>query len=170
MEEKRYRQRIPQTVRNIVWRRHAVRNTVKCWCCRTEEITQGNFDCGHIEADSRGGEPDIANLRPICRLCNTSMGTKNMQEFIDKLGLWELEPVKETPERQLDAIEDYFDKLTDQANDKLNVLIETHLADFKDEMEDKIDEILDKRFSDIDERVYAVDDELTNVKELIQYT
>ena len=45
-------------------------------------ITRGNFDCGHIEAEKTGGMTNVQNLRPICRLCNSSMSTKNMLTFM----------------------------------------------------------------------------------------
>lgn len=33
-------------------------------------------------ARANGGEDTIENLRPICQPCNSSMGTRNMNEFI----------------------------------------------------------------------------------------
>ena len=41
-----------------------------------------NFECGHIIPESKGGETTQDNLLPICGLCNKSMATKNMNEFI----------------------------------------------------------------------------------------
>lgn len=57
-----------------------------CMCCNNMSIEYGNFDCGHIVAESNGGETNLDNLRPICRLCNSSMGTKNMIEFMKNNG------------------------------------------------------------------------------------
>ena len=33
---------------------------------------------------SKGGTETIENLRPICSLCNKTIGSKNMNEFIEK--------------------------------------------------------------------------------------
>ncbi len=51
------------------------------------DITQLNFSCGHILAEANGGALHVSNLRPICVSCNSSMGTKNMNEFIKEYGL-----------------------------------------------------------------------------------
>lgn len=52
-----------------------------CLCCKFNTITQMNWECGHIVAESCGGSNDIENLRPICRHCNNDMGAENMREF-----------------------------------------------------------------------------------------
>ncbi len=53
----------------------------QCLCCKFNTITQMNWECGHIVAESCGGSNDIENLRPICRHCNNDMGSENMREF-----------------------------------------------------------------------------------------
>ena len=53
----------------------------KCKCCEITDITQLKFHCGHIKAESNGGETCIDNLLPICESCNKSMRTKNLNEF-----------------------------------------------------------------------------------------
>ena len=58
----------------------------KCLCCNNIKIFITNFDCGHIISNKDGGKINIDNLKPICRLCNSSMGTTNMNEFIKKYG------------------------------------------------------------------------------------
>jgi len=79
---------IPAALKNIVWRKY-FNNTIDgiCVCCKIESISYGNFDCGHVVAEKNGGLLELSNLRPICRKCNTSMGTKNMDEFIKEYGL-----------------------------------------------------------------------------------
>jgi hypothetical protein len=74
---------IPKTMRIAVWEKifgEEVGKT-KCPCCDLSEITQLKFECGHIVAESKGGETKIENLIPICSSCNKSMGTKNYYEF-----------------------------------------------------------------------------------------
>ena len=41
-----------------------------------------SFNCGHIIAEANGGELIVSNLKPICQNCNSSMGTKNMDDFM----------------------------------------------------------------------------------------
>lgn len=53
----------------------------KCPCCEVNEITQMNFNCGHIQAEYKGGDQSIDNFKPICQSCNSSMGTQNMDDF-----------------------------------------------------------------------------------------
>lgn len=74
---------ISAALRMAVWKTHgsSVYYTCKCWCCDVVTIEALNFDCGHIIAEAKGGETNLANLRPVCRTCNTSMGTTNMRDF-----------------------------------------------------------------------------------------
>ena len=46
-----------------------------------ENINIRNFHCGHVIAESKGGDSTIKNVRPICAACNSSMGTMSMSEF-----------------------------------------------------------------------------------------
>ena len=58
----------------------------KCMCCGTKDITQRNFESGHVLAVAEKGTTCLKNLRPICRKCNLSMGTKNMCIFMFEQG------------------------------------------------------------------------------------
>ena len=80
---------IPLALKRKVWD-HWVGEQIgktKCPCCKLTDITQLNFSCGHINAEANGGSLHVLNLRPICGSCNSSMGTKNMNEFIREYGL-----------------------------------------------------------------------------------
>ena len=82
------KEKIPATVRNIVWTNHigSIKNG-KCWCCKIEDISTANFECGHIISEKNGGKITIDNLRPICGHCNKSIGTTNMEDFKKKYGI-----------------------------------------------------------------------------------
>ena len=54
----------------------------ECYCCGLEKISRANFAAGHIDAEATGGDVTLDNLRPICTLCNSSMGRANMRQFI----------------------------------------------------------------------------------------
>ena len=54
-----------------------------CFCCQ-DEIDSKHFECGHVIAKSKGGDTSIDNLRPVCSLCNKSMGTKNMMVYMEQ--------------------------------------------------------------------------------------
>ncbi len=78
------KQPIKQAKKISVWHTH-VGKTVgsrTCFCCKTSEITQLNFACGHVVSEHDGGTLDVNNLRPVCTACNSSMGTKNMRDFM----------------------------------------------------------------------------------------
>jgi len=51
----------------------------KCPYCQANEITQLNFECGHVIPHSKGGVISVPNLRPICNKCNKSMGNNDME-------------------------------------------------------------------------------------------
>jgi len=73
---------LPKTIKSIVWDKQIGREKGigKCYVC-IKEIDSKHFELGHIIAKSKGGEDTINNLRPICSLCNKSIGNKNMDEF-----------------------------------------------------------------------------------------
>lgn len=77
------------TLRNTIWNTYmgAENKKGKCLCCSDEDISCANFICGHVVAEFKGGDLSLSNLRPICALCNSSMGTRNMEEYIIKHGL-----------------------------------------------------------------------------------
>ena len=52
--------------------------SLKCPYCVTNEISQLNFECGHVISRESDGSNDIENIRPICNKCNKSLGTKTM--------------------------------------------------------------------------------------------
>ena len=54
---------------------------IPCPCCETEYINTDNWECGHITSFKNGGQTCPSNLRPICSLCNTSMGSMNWDEY-----------------------------------------------------------------------------------------
>jgi hypothetical protein len=84
-EEKAPRKTIPKALKNQVWDQYIGKDKGigNCECCK-KEIDSKHFECGHIIAVSTGGQDTIDNLRPICSLCNKSMGKMNMTEFCDK--------------------------------------------------------------------------------------
>ena len=83
------KQSIPLALKRNVWNKHIGENIGKhlCLCCKLTDITQMNFSCGHIISEHNGGELKLNNLKPICVSCNSSMGTKNMDEFMLEYGL-----------------------------------------------------------------------------------
>jgi len=84
-----YRKRtIPKTLKINVWNHYIGKEvgSTKCMCCQESEIIQGHFEAGHVISERDGGATTIENLRPICSLCNKSMGAKNMLEFMREYG------------------------------------------------------------------------------------
>lgn len=78
---------ISATIKRLVWNTHIGEEIgkAKCLCCNATDITQMSFNCGHMIAEANGGETIVSNLKPICQNCNSSMGTKNMDEFMKSL-------------------------------------------------------------------------------------
>jgi len=84
---KKKKKPISATIKRLVWNTNIGEQIgkAKCMCCNVTDMTQMSFNCGHIIAESNGGETIVSNLKPICQNCNSSMGTKNMEEFIKTL-------------------------------------------------------------------------------------
>ena len=80
---------IPLSLKRTVWNKYigiTIGQTV-CLCCKLTDISQMSFACGHIISEYNGGEIKLDNLKPICMSCNSSMGTQNMDDFIEEYGL-----------------------------------------------------------------------------------
>ena len=88
IKEKYKKKPIPPPLKRNVWHKYIGEDIgkAKCLCCKLADITQMSFHCGHIIAESKGGELSVNNLKPICQSCNSSMGTQNMNEYIEKYG------------------------------------------------------------------------------------
>lgn len=75
-EEIYIKKKIPKKIKEQVWLNYNGKiYSKKCfidWC--TNDINVFNFHVGHNIPESKGGETDISNLRPICDRCNLSMG------------------------------------------------------------------------------------------------
>ena len=83
---KKRKTRIPKALCAAIWNKYIGEEIgkTKCPVCMDRFITQMNFHCGHIVAESKGGQTNIDNLMPICATCNMSMGTMNLIEFRDR--------------------------------------------------------------------------------------
>ena len=64
-----------------VWlKRNANAIEGKCYVC-SGAISYDTFECGHITAAFKGGGTTLANLEPICKMCNNDMGIDDLEEF-----------------------------------------------------------------------------------------
>jgi hypothetical protein len=88
--EKRVKAKIPSKVRADVWNTYQDQNMAigKCCCCKRATIKQADFEVGHVIAEACGGTMEINNLRPICSVCNKSMGRLNMVEYVKRYGYY----------------------------------------------------------------------------------
>lgn len=86
--QKKKKERIPDSLKTDTWNEYIGEEVgrAKCTCCGRRDISQRNFHCGHVDAESKGGKLSVENLRPICSKCNFSMGSKNMFAFKKECG------------------------------------------------------------------------------------
>ena len=79
------KKRITRATRLLVWENEfGIQLTGKCPILHClEELSFNNFDCGHIKSEFNGGQNLVKNLRPICRSCNSSMGSTNWGNYIE---------------------------------------------------------------------------------------
>lgn len=80
---KQKKKTIPKSMRVAVWNTYIGEDIgrTKCGVCGVADITQMNFHCAHVIAESKGGPTSLANLRPTCAACNLSMRTMNLNEY-----------------------------------------------------------------------------------------
>lgn len=99
------KQQMNKTTRALVWNKYYKDNigSALCFVCKINKITPFYFECGHIVSEKDGGTSTVDNLRPICGMCNKSMGTKNMNEFkleLEKKNKIEKKSTKKTTSEQ----------------------------------------------------------------------
>lgn len=86
--DKKRKKTIPPSLKIKIWNKY-IGDEIgksKCLCCKIQDIYQASFSCGHITSEHNGGKIVLDNLKPICSSCNSSMGTKNMDEYIAEFG------------------------------------------------------------------------------------
>lgn len=73
---------IPKTIKAMVWNECIGKENGigQCYVCQTD-IDSKHFEAGHIIAKANGGSNTTDNLRPVCSLCNKSIGKNNMDLF-----------------------------------------------------------------------------------------
>ena len=78
---------VSSAMKKLVWNKTNGEDIgkAKCYCCKSTDITQVSFHCGHVIAESKGGKTIVSNLKPICQNCNSSMGTNDMNDFMKTL-------------------------------------------------------------------------------------
>ena len=73
---------ISKALRRKIWQNEFnSKGKAKCPCCRTTNVTVWDFHVGHRVAKCKGGANRESNLRPICALCNMSMGKLDWEVF-----------------------------------------------------------------------------------------
>lgn len=81
--------KISDTKRDEVWRTYiSDQLDGKCFCCKINNISYKNFECGHVISDKNRGKVELRNLRPVCKQCNGKMGSKDMYKFILEYDYW----------------------------------------------------------------------------------
>jgi hypothetical protein len=80
---KEHRKAIPKKIRGEAWS-NAFGDSMKgqCHCCKKELHAFDIWHAGHSVSYANGGKDTVSNLRPICTSCNLSMGTQDMNVFI----------------------------------------------------------------------------------------
>lgn len=69
---------ITKALKKDVWKK-CLEN--RCYICEEQNITEDNFEAGHIIAKSIGGPTVLDNLLPMCFDCNRNMGKRNAIEY-----------------------------------------------------------------------------------------
>lgn len=77
--------RVPKALRIKLWTEtFGVTLYGKCYCC-DRDLKVDNFEAGHIVSEANGGKMTINNLKVLCKPCNGSCGTMNLEEFKESM-------------------------------------------------------------------------------------
>lgn len=72
---------IPKKLRRPIWQKTNNSESGLCYCCM-RDIEFEKFHAGHVIAEFNGGRMTVDNIFAICSLCNHSMGTMHMYDYI----------------------------------------------------------------------------------------
>lgn len=83
---KKEKNKIPSRLKKASWiKEYGDVTDVKCpisFCNNTINcLTANGFQAGHIISEYNNGKIEINNLKPICKNCNSSMGSKNWIDY-----------------------------------------------------------------------------------------
>ena len=87
-------------VKELVWKKYCPEDDDigYCFCCNDEiKRSKTHVEFGHIVPESKGGEYNIENIRPICIKCNRGKGgmhKMNMYEYIVRNQMYGLRHLK----------------------------------------------------------------------------
>ena len=97
VEPKKIKKSLPTAVKDCIWNYYIGQhiNIHKCFCCKKNMIKIDDFHAGHVVAEAQGGGDNIDNLRPICSSCNSSMGKKDMIDYVKQYGLYLVSPINQ---------------------------------------------------------------------------
>lgn len=76
---------ISKSLKTAIWDKYIGKDkrSAFCICCVNNIIKIENFHAGHIISEKDDGVTDENNLVPVCSMCNTSMGSVNMNLFVE---------------------------------------------------------------------------------------
>jgi 5-methylcytosine-specific restriction endonuclease McrA len=96
-EPKKIKKSLPTAVKDCIWNYYIGQhiNLHKCFCCKKNMIKIDDFHAGHVVAEAQGGGDNIDNLRPICSSCNSSMGKRDMIDYVKQYGLYLVSPMNQ---------------------------------------------------------------------------
>lgn len=177
------RKSIPKAVKESIWKKYISETELKgkCFVGCGKNIQINDFEVGHVIAVSNGGKNTIENLRPICSLCNKSMGSTNLYSFIEQFGFKEKEPndIEEVKNnnKKITSIEKLIKKQTtsldnltleqEVINSEIKSLEEI-IADKKILLESKIQKFSqnEKQISKIESNISKKNDEKNSLEKL----
>jgi hypothetical protein len=78
--------RISAALKNRVWNEYVgeTNGVGECFLGCGTKISKNHFECGHMVSKKNNGPNTCENLRPLCSLCNKSMSSKNMVDFVNE--------------------------------------------------------------------------------------
>lgn len=122
--DKTKKQSIPKKLKQLVWDSYIgnEKGIGICQCCQKESIAQMSFHCGHIISEFNGGKLNVNNLKPICSLCNGSMGKMNMDEYMEKIGVLDKKYTIKQNNKYSQIVNDNTELLTNNLYQFLNNL------------------------------------------------
>ena len=84
--KKKKKKKINNALKKQSWNKYIGQEVGQVFCivCNHNFISQHSFEAGHIISEKNNGPGHLDNILPICSDCNRSMGSTNMENYIQQ--------------------------------------------------------------------------------------
>ena len=114
--------KVTAAMRSSLWNKYFCDETNKgeCVLCKCE-LKMSQYHVSHIQSLKENGTYNQDNLTIMCSKCNTSIGSKNLNDYLKEYGI--------TPSKKYIELNNLNNLNKNNTNNKNNIILETNVCD-----------------------------------------